>query len=190
MRQLWVLLFRRSRLGYYADFLITPPITLVVLVMSIQHSETWMFLVLFPIGLLLWTVYEYALHRWLLHGVPLLRELHDLHHEDQLDYIAVHPLVTLGLYFLLWYLLGFGTSPIMAGFSVGYVVYSVMHTMFHYARIVPGHPLYRLRRLHAVHHRVDANYGVTSPLWDVLLDTTATPRRRAHRRGGTHRGHT
>lgn len=168
----WLNLFRRTRREYFADFFITPPLTLGLLLISLSQADWW-WPVLFGVGLLLWTFYEYATHRWVAHGVPIFREAHALHHKAQRDYIALHPLMTLAIYVLFWALFGFGGGAISAGFSAGYVFYSVLHTAFHYSAIEPGQRLYGLKLRHALHHRADCNYGVSTSLWDRVFGTEA-----------------
>ena len=168
----WLDLFRRTKPEYYADFFITTPVTIFVLVMSFLYNPLLACLGWFALGVFIWSFYEYALHRWILHHTPFFKDTHQLHHDAPKDYIAIHPIMTLLSYLLFWFLFGFTTAnPIMAGFSVAYFIYSVEHTMFHYARITPGHLLYRLKRLHAIHHRKNVNFGVSSPLWDIVFGT-------------------
>lgn len=169
----WLDLFRRTPREYYADFFITPPMTFVLLCISLAHADTyWPFG--FGAGILLWTFYEYVAHRFISHQAPMFRQAHALHHLAQRDYIALHPIMTLAIYAAFWMLFGFGASAISVGFSTGYVFYSFAHTAFHYATIEPGHFLYGLKMRHVLHHRADVNYGVTSSLWDRLFGTEAT----------------
>jgi sterol desaturase/sphingolipid hydroxylase (fatty acid hydroxylase superfamily) len=171
MRRLHAL-FRLSKREYFADFLITPPITAVLLALSVLHGFSALWLVEFAIGVAAWTLYEYAVHRWLLHRVWLFRDLHNLHHAIQKDYIATHPVATVALYAGFWLAFGASYSAMAVGFSVGYVVYSFMHTAFHHARITAGNPLFGLKRRHALHHAFDdKNYGVSTSLWDRAFGT-------------------
>jgi sterol desaturase/sphingolipid hydroxylase (fatty acid hydroxylase superfamily) len=165
----WVKLSKRE---YYADFFITPPLTALMLIISAWHglSAAWFLSIL--VGIVAWTLYEYVTHRWMLHRFWLLRYVHELHHARQRDYIALHPLATLAIYAAMWYLFGMQSSALMVGFSIGYVVYSAMHTLFHFGSISERHPLFRLKRHHAIHHRFeDTNFGVSSSFWDSLFGT-------------------
>lgn len=164
-------IFRLTKREYYADFFITPPITIAMIVESVRDGVSVLWFAYLVGGLIAWSLYEYALHRWVLHKVWLFRDLHDLHHAKQRDYIAVHPIITLALYGLLWAMFGFGSSPVMIGFTTGYIIYSIAHTAFHYAPISKGNWLYRLKMRHAAHHRTDVNFGVTSRLWDKIFNT-------------------
>lgn len=173
--EVWLSLFRRTHREYYADFFITPPITLMLLWLSLAGAD-WIWPIWFGVGILLWTFYEYVAHRFISHSVPWFREAHALHHNAQRDYISLHPAVTLAIYGLFWMIFGFGTSALSVGFSTGYVFYSFSHTAFHYAKIEPGHFLYALKMRHALHHRADVNFGVTTSLWDRVFRSEATVR--------------
>lgn len=164
-------LFRLSRREYFADFFITPPITLALLVWSLVHF-TWEWPLDFAAGVMLWTFYEYVAHRCLFHCTWLARDFHALHHDNQRDYIAFHPALTVTAYAAMWAIFGVNSSALMVGFSVGYVLYSAAHTAFHYSVIKPGHWLYGLKRHHALHHTFhEVNYGVTTTLWDRVFNT-------------------
>lgn len=167
----WRRLFRLTKAEYYADFFITPPITLALLIASIRQEISALWLAELAAGVIGWTIYEYALHRWVLHRVWLFRDMHEMHHAKQRDYIAIHPFLTLAIYGSLWAAFGFGSSAIMIGFTIGYIVYSVAHTAFHYAEIGKEHWLYSLKMRHAAHHRTDVNFGVTTRLWDKIFNS-------------------
>lgn len=171
----WLLrVVRLTRREYFADFFITPPVTLALAVTSVWCGFSALWISEFLLGWLAWTLYEYVMHRWGLHRLPVLREIHALHHRNQLDYVAVPPWVTALLYVLLWAAFGAQTSALAVGFSVGYVAYAALHTAFHYVRFKPGDWLYRGDQRHAAHHRRDdVCYGVSTALWDRLMGTEA-----------------
>jgi sterol desaturase/sphingolipid hydroxylase (fatty acid hydroxylase superfamily) len=172
-RELWLTyFFKLTRREYFADFFITPPITLALAIFSVTASFSWLWPVTFVGGLLFWTLWEYATHRWISHRWWILREAHWLHHKRQKDYIAIHPAVTLGLYAVFWLLFGIQSSAFMIGFSCGYIAYATLHTMFHYAAIRGDSWLWTLKRHHALHHRFhDVNFGVVTTFWDRVLRT-------------------
>lgn len=156
---------------YYADFFITPPITLALIIVSIGHGISTLWCAELITGFLGWSIYEYVFHRWVLHRVWFFRDLHELHHTKQTDYIALHPALTLILYCAIWSIFGFSSSAVMIGFSIGYIIYSIVHTCFHHATIEPGHWLYGLKMRHVAHHRTNVNFGVTTGLWDRLFNS-------------------
>lgn len=162
----WLRLFRLTKLEYYADFFITPPFTIALLVVSIQSGISALWFAELVLGLISWSLYEYVLHRWILHHAWIFRDIHEMHHSKQSDYNGIHPAITLVLYAALWAMFGFGSSPLMIGFTTGYIAYSILHTLFHYARIDSGHWLYKAKMRHVAHHRRDVNFGVTTSIWD------------------------
>jgi sterol desaturase/sphingolipid hydroxylase (fatty acid hydroxylase superfamily) len=170
--------FQLTKREYFADFFITPPLTLALMGYSLLHSFGPLWLPGFVLGLLAWTFYEYATHRWVLHELQVFRAVHWLHHRNQKEYIAVHPLVTVAIYAAMWILFGPRSSAFALGFSVGYVLYSFEHTAFHYADIRKGNPLYGAKLRHVAHHRFHTvNYGVTTGVWDLLFrsENISTP---------------
>lgn len=163
-------LFRLTKREYYADFLITLPITFVFLIISAIHNIGVMWAGRLLLGIAIWTFYEYAVHRWVLHA--WITWFHAWHHEDQRDYIALHPILTVAMYCVSLALFGQNHSDVFLGFSVGYVIYAALHTAFHYATIKSGHPLFKLKRRHAIHHSIDDNnYGVVTGFWDRVFGT-------------------
>lgn len=163
-------LFRLTKREYYADFFITPPITAVLTFISVRHGVSWAWVGACMVGALAWTLYEYVLHRWISHDVWPFTVLHAWHHDRQRDYIAVHPAATVTFYAVLWATLGIKSSAFMVGFSVGYIVYSIAHTCFHYGRVPSW--LMPLKRHHALHHAFhNINFGVSTTLWDRVFGT-------------------
>lgn len=151
-------------------------------------------------GFLLWTLFEYAFHRWLLHHTrrPLLRKvfwewLHRDHHSYRRmkdpDHHGIHPAQSLPvvLVFFLPVLLGEDGGvglAVFAGWLSGYMLYETLHWVFHTLPLdgrvasLPG--LRGLWISHAVHHleSVRRNYGFVTMLWDRVLGTYSPPRRR------------
>jgi sterol desaturase/sphingolipid hydroxylase (fatty acid hydroxylase superfamily) len=168
----WLLrIFQLTRREYFADFFITPPLTLVLAVVTLRQVAFGWWLIAVVAGWFLWTLYEYSLHRWGLHTLPVLRDIHALHHRDARDYIAVHPAVTLATYAILWATLGFHATALMVGFSLGYVGYAALHTACHYIERPVGF-LAIVERRHGFHHRFSrVNYGVSTSLWDQVFRT-------------------
>lgn len=166
-----VRLFRLTRHQYFADFFITPPLTVVLAAASLRHDFGWRWLPLFALGWAFWTLYEYVVHR-ASHEMPWLVDVHWLHHRNTKEYIGLPPELTLALYATAWLAFGFKAAPFAVGFSFAYIAYAALHTAFHYAHIRPGHPLDRMKQRHVAHHRFhDRCFGVTTGLWDRALGT-------------------
>ena len=158
------------RLGVFSPLLVT------ALAWSVRAREVaW----LVP-GLLLWTILEYLMHRFAFHGFA---PHYDHHAEPTQESYLLAPLwLSMSMAAALWLLLALATgsfsraAAVMAGVIAGYLLYEAVHLRIH--RPVSGGPVLRaLRRYHFYHHFADDRvcYGVTSPLWDVVLGT----RRRA-----------
>ena len=137
-------------------------------------------------GLLVWSLTEYTIHRFVFHlapGSPRQRRVqfvvHGIHHEHPFDpmRLLIPPipgaLVASILYGLFRVVLGPAcVDAFFAAFLAGYLVYDYTHLSLHHG--IPRTRLGRyLRRHHMRHHFVtpDACWGVTSPLWDWVFRT-------------------
>jgi dihydroceramide fatty acyl 2-hydroxylase len=112
--------------------------------------------------------------------------VHGVHHDFPSDSrrLVMPPAVSVplaGLFFTLFRLaLGAASLVTFAGFLAGYLIYDTTHYLTH--RGWAGTALGRFqRRRHFRHHYADSShdYGVSSPLWDVLLGTLGSGRDRA-----------
>lgn len=137
---------------------------------------------LFALGVFAWTLLEYAMHRFLFHlraqgeGAKIFAfVLHGHHHvtPEETDRLAATP-VQLGSLALLvaglWQLaLGPSWMIAMAGTMSGYVAYEAVHHLAHHGP--PPAFLRAIVRHHLRHHyeRADGNWGISSPLWDVIF---------------------
>lgn len=149
-------------------------------------------------GLFGWTLFEYAMHRFLFHlrlpgalGRRFAFVIHGCHHVDPRDPLRnVMPLsasVPFAAAMAVLADLVFDRADwlLVGGFgALGYVVYDLSHWAFHQRR--SGNRLFRyLQRHHWRHHAGAAgNYAVTAPFWDWIFRTgiPAASARRAARR--------
>lgn len=147
---------------------------------------------LFALGLLIWTLTEYWLHRLVFHWEPdhpigsrLHFIMHGVHHDHPNDplRLVMPPAVSIplaALFFGLFALI-FGTPaayPLFAGFIAGYLAYDYTHYYVHHR--VPKTKLgKKLREHHMRHHFQDHRYGfgVSSPLWDAVFGTMSSRRK-------------
>lgn len=140
-------------------------------------------------GLLLFSFVEYALHRWLFHGrANRVAAGHGKHHDDPSGDDAlpffVPPALMLLLAAALAQALPAGDALLLAsGVAAGYAAYGLAHTAIHRLRFRPGALLRWAAHHHVHHHHPDRNFGVTTPLWDIVLGTrrARTPARRPAR---------
>ena len=135
------------------------------------------------IGLLGWTAVEYALHRFLLHGLRPFSDWHAQHHQRPKALIYA-PTVLIALCFAIgvalptWALFNeWVAGALTLGLLTGYLVYSVTHHATHHWR-GEGLWLKRRKRWHALHHHQTqpACYGVTTDFWDQVFGSQGPSR--------------
>ena len=134
-------------------------------------------LLAFATGLLAFSWVEYGFHRWLMHGTfPLLEPGHRKHHEnpsgnDSMPFF-LPPMMLLVLVGVFVLLLPTGDALLLAGgLACGYAAYGLSHAIIHARRF--RRPLGRrwAAMHHIHHHHPGRNFGVTTPLWDIVLRT-------------------
>lgn len=184
----------QSRIAYYADLFVYPILVVGFLVFDIETSGftlhiRWWYAFFF--GAALWTLVEYLLHRFVYHDMPLVKELHAMHHARPIDFVG-SPLWTslLGFSAVLLILSYFWTFEIASGATcgliVGYVWYLVVHDAVHRWHASDNSWIRPLRLRHLRHHRspLPGNFGVTTGVWDFVFATTIAAPMRDQRRGG------
>ncbi|MCA1579527.1 MAG: sterol desaturase family protein [Acidobacteria bacterium] len=164
--------------------------TLVVCLLSItpRANFSWRHTVLLiSSGILSWTLTEYTLHRFVFHysarslfGRKLLHAAHLSHHENPRatsrlfsGLVISLPIATAYL-LLAWIATGSlrAAAYLFTGLVAGYCCYEWLHFQAHHRR--PRLRLFRyLRRYHLLHHyqTPEQRFGVTSPLFDLILGT-------------------
>jgi sterol desaturase/sphingolipid hydroxylase (fatty acid hydroxylase superfamily) len=144
--------------------------------------------VLFVSGIVLWTLLEYVLHRFVGHASRLgrtgrvIRKQHLLHHATP-DYFTTFPRKLVLAVPVLGAIAGagvllFGPSglALMAGTAAGWTFYERLHRATHVHG--PRNAYGAWARRHHLHHHFQApkaNHGVTSPLWDWVFGTLERP---------------
>jgi len=141
---------------------------------------------LFLLGILLWTLIEYLIHRYIFHYEPksrLGKRLHYIVHGVHHDYpndgrrLVMPPSISvlLAVLFYILFLLIFGhlAPSVFAGLVFGYVCYDMLHYATHHFPMKRGLWLW-LKQYHLRHHYKDddAGFGISSPLWDYVFGTT------------------
>jgi sterol desaturase/sphingolipid hydroxylase (fatty acid hydroxylase superfamily) len=135
------------------------------------------------IGLFLWTLVEYLLHRFAFHRfAALTRSFHPKHHAAPRDlrFLFARPTYVLGISVIamagLWLLIGSAVEAVkfMAGFLAGYLYYETTHYRIHFTN-GEGRLLRWQRWAHFRHHFHDVtrNFGVTTPIWDWVFRTSS-----------------
>jgi sterol desaturase/sphingolipid hydroxylase (fatty acid hydroxylase superfamily) len=156
---------------------------LIQLFVGVSHNPNWGF-GLFLAGMFSWTLAEYVLHRWLFHWEhknPLIKAfhfaMHGYHHLQPKDTNRLYmpPVPTLLFLSVFWVLFsmffGMGVWFFLAGFELGYLIYSSIHFLVH-TRKAPKYFTW-LWHHHLIHHyrQPERAYGVSSRLWDRIFRT-------------------
>jgi len=149
----------------------------------------FVFVGLFAVGMLFWTLAEYLLHRYLFHWISdnkFVQRFHFIMHGSHHKYprdegrLLMPPIPGLimasllfGLFYLVFWILQipnlcFGFFP---GFFIGYLVYSFIHRAIHVKK-----PPKRFKHIwlhHNIHHfkHPDKAFGVSNTFWDKVFGT-------------------
>ena len=140
-------------------------------------------------GLLIFTLVEYLMHRFLYHLPSVYEEgriayaLHGIHHKYPRDkkMLVMPPVISvvlaslvLGINYLIFAKNGFAFT---GGFLFGYAGYLSVHFIVH-AYKPPKNIFKALWVNHSIHHYQDdeAAFGVSSPLWDYVFGTMPNKR--------------
>lgn len=186
-----VRLFKNPILEYFSHIHpITPvvvfiPFALIFLYMSFISVGILNTVFLFIVGVLMWTIFEYAFHRWAFHYHPksmLGKKVHFLVHGIHHDYprdrtrlvmpLLVSVPLALLFYFIFQSLFGAYYYTMFSGFIIGYVAYDSIHFATHHMTM-KGKIGKFLKEYHLRHHYNDEHtaYGVSNPLWDYVFST-------------------
>jgi 4-hydroxysphinganine ceramide fatty acyl 2-hydroxylase len=146
------------------------------------------------LGLFLWTIVEYILHRFLFHLDAFLPDnrvaltthflLHGIHHYLPMDKLrlVMPPTLFLALATPFWklahavfYWNWSVATAVFCGGIFGYICYDLTHYFLHHKTL----PAYwkSLKKYHLQHHYMDYEngFGVTSRFWDVIFGTELAP---------------
>lgn len=166
--------------AYWADFAIygAAVATLTIALSMFAPREQWLSLaMLVVVGAAAWTLIEYAVHRFVLHGLEPFQTWHAQHHERPTALIGTPTLLSTALIasfvFLptLWVAGFWRASALTLGVTAGYLAYSLLHHATHHWRSrAPW--MTRRKRWHARHHHMAACYGVSSSFWDRVFGST------------------
>jgi sterol desaturase/sphingolipid hydroxylase (fatty acid hydroxylase superfamily) len=185
----------KERFDRFRSFWLFPLLGLVLLYAAAKsepHRVTTDLLWLFPLGLMIWTLLEYFIHRFLFHiRMPLrnarLREIvnvsHLGHHASPRDPTKVLVQTPFGIaisavLFGLLYVATrsvFSSAGMMVGIWAGFLYYEAVHYRVHFSLSGAGLLAWQ-RRAHFYHHFSNNKrcFGVTSPIWDYVFRTTRT----------------
>ncbi len=180
MRYLWL---TKVTLGFPQSLLI-PTITVFVMawLWVLTPAINWINgLALLVAGLAAWTLLEYLLHRFMLHGVEPLKVWHLQHHlhpdvpmRTPLAFSLTLLLAVVILPTLVRDEIGFAV-PFSCGLIVGHLLQEVVHHQLHKSTSSSRAWLKTRCHHHHVHHHgyERANYGTLTGFWDSLFNTHA-----------------
>ncbi len=139
------------------------------------------------VALVVWTLSEYLLHRFVFHfpakskaGKWFVFLFHGNHHHDPKDKtrLVMPPAgaipIMYGLYLLFsQFIPAPWIEPFMACFIIGYLIYDYIHYATHHFPMRNPVAKY-LKHYHLKHHFAGetGRYGVSSPLWDFVFGST------------------
>ena len=148
------------------------------------HMSVLSFMGWFALGLFVWTIAEYVLHRYVFHFYPKSafgKKIHFIFHGVHHDYpndakrLVMPPSASipmaLALYYVFLFLLPAGTIyAFFTGFLIGYLIYDMTHYALHHANF-KSEFWKGLKKHHMLHHYSDSTkgYGVSSSIWDKVL---------------------
>jgi sterol desaturase/sphingolipid hydroxylase (fatty acid hydroxylase superfamily) len=144
------------------------------------------FALYFAAGLVVWTITEYVLHRFIFHYHPTSafgKQIHFIFHGVHHDYprdkkrLVMPPSASIPLATLFYFLFSIILAPtflfaFFGGFLLGYLTYDMMHYAMHHHNF--KNPLLKkIKQHHMLHHYQDPTkgYGVSSSLWDIILNS-------------------
>lgn len=175
----WLSRLSTSRFNNYAGLSSDVVVALGLIAAGLRRDELHAMMILWLVlcGLLIFSLIEYVVHRWLFHGpFEVFEQGHRRHHEEPHGYDALPfflpPLAYLLLATLLTYVMPTSSALLLGGsIAAGYAAYGLSHWSIHAYRF--RHPLVRTwAAAHHIHHNhPERNFGVTSPLWDLVLRT-------------------
>lgn len=179
IQSMYIFTLEQSKAAYRADFaLYVAPVVCLstyLMVAGPQDHQVQLFAITL-VGLAAWTFIEYALHRFVLHGLHPFRRWHAAHHERPRALICTPTLLSAllicALVFLPALLLGgaWRACALTIGLLIGYLVYAITHHATHHWRANSAWLLQR-KHWHALHHHIGqpGHYGVTSAFWDHVF---------------------
>lgn len=171
-----------SAIGFMALWAVVLPLIALV---CMNFAPTLWALPLAVLGVVLWTVTEYALHRFVFHFEPrsaVLKQvifvIHGNHHADSNDPLRnlMPPIVSLPVCGAIWalsiWIFGPSGTWFLLGFMLGYVTYDLVHYACHQLPM-KGRIARVLKTHHMRHHRLRApgNYAITGMIWDRIFAT-------------------
>jgi cyclopropane-fatty-acyl-phospholipid synthase len=168
-----------SSRAYRADFFLYGATVLLLaayLLFEVPRSQWLQTTGLVLAGLAGWSLMEYLLHRFVLHGVQPFQGWHAEHHQRPTALICAPTILSAALIGMLVFLPAlllagqWCACALTLGVLIGYLGYAVTHHATHHWRSDNAW-LRQRKRWHAQHHhaRAPVCFGVTSGVWDRVF---------------------
>lgn len=150
---------------------------------------------LFVGGMIIWTITEYLMHRFIFHFHPTSewgKKIHFIFHGVHHDYpndsnrLVMPPAVSIPLALLFYF--GFGSFiaetymyAFFSGFVTGYLIYDMLHYAIHHVNF--DNKWWGMLKSHHLKHHFkdpDSGFGVSSPIWDIVVGTNFKKQKKSH----------
>lgn len=177
-----------SKVPFYVPLIVYIPVIayLVYAAFAKDNLSILQFVISVAVGLIVWTVTEYILHRFVFHFHPTSefgKRIHFIFHGVHHDYpndaqrLVMPPSASIPMALIIYFLFSLFVpaqymSAFFAAFLVGYLFYDMTHYALHHANFKAG-IWKKLKKHHMLHHYSDETkgYGVSSVLWDDIFKT-------------------
>jgi sterol desaturase/sphingolipid hydroxylase (fatty acid hydroxylase superfamily) len=179
-----------GKVGYYTDFILYGMLVVALVAFTLRgrRSDQLIWLAAAMAGAGGWTLLEYLLHRFVFHRMPLIAELHHVHHAAPRSYVGTPTwaslLILTTVFFVpFWRLFSLNIAfGAITGLIMGWLWYGIVHHVIHHRR--PRRLAIALKvasHRHFLHHSpyVCGNFGVTTALWDYVFGTHISSQTRA-----------
>ena len=168
-----------TRFNYWLGYIFDASICLLLFGFAVTRPaiDPLYAIAAFAGGLFVFSFIEYFFHRWLFHRwVEVMIRGHQAHHDNPRGYDALPFFVPSLVYLALAFMLQLVVLPeyadlLASSVACGYIIYGLTHYMLHHFRF-KNTLAKKLLAHHSIHHyHPEFNFGVTSPLWDIMLGT-------------------
>lgn len=177
-----------SKVPFYVPLIVyIPVIAYLIWRALIVDALGWLpFVVSIVSGIIIWTVVEYVLHRFVFHFHPkseFAKRIHFIFHGVHHDYpndakrLVMPPSASIPMALVIYLLFSFLVPKVymaafFAAFLTGYLFYDMTHYALHHANFKSG-IWKKLKKHHMLHHYSDdtKGYGVSSVVWDEVFKT-------------------
>jgi sterol desaturase/sphingolipid hydroxylase (fatty acid hydroxylase superfamily) len=185
-----------GKAAYSADFVLylSAVVAIAALLFGAAPPGRWLASVsLATLGICGWTLIEYLLHRFVLHGVVPFKAWHEEHHRRPTALICAPTILSASLVFILIFLPSWALGDVWdacaltLGMVTGYLLYAITHHATHHWR-ARNMWLANRKRWHALHHHHAGElggYGVTTAFWDHVFGSVPPVALARTQEGGT-----